>query len=549
MSPRRLPGAALCPLDLAIGGAVCLASILLLIALMDSRVLPYDEGLILYGAARVAGGDVPYRDFWTLYGPASFYVLGGLFRFFGESVLVGRSFDIVCRSAIIVLAYLLARRLVSGGIALAAALASLFILIAAQSYEAPIFPSLACALLAIWIVARAMSAERPQLLSASAGVAVGVAVAFRNDIGIYAFIAVAFAWIGARHSNGLESQGPSKTIVPFVLGCATVVLSMVALLIAAVPLSDLYQDLVRIPLEVYAPYRRLPFPIIEPVSTAIKLRSLSPLVQYIVYVPPIVGVVASVYAVRLRQGRTSMATRADFTLFEMLVVLELLLILKGAVRVSLLHMAPALVAAAIVSAVLSARFARSRKRTLLLVLVVALAAKITVEPVAFIGSIDRLRVFAAHALDDEAMAGCEPSSIARLRCFRVDADLHAVIDYIDRNTSSDEPIYVGSTRHDKLFVNNVELYFLSGRRSSTKWHDLHPGVQTTLPIQQAMIDEFRARPPALVVLNRFWDRVREPNASATSSGVTLLDDWLRSHYALAFVRGTYVVMKPRVPVS
>jgi hypothetical protein len=39
---------------------------------MDASVGPYDEGLVLFGADRVLRGDVPYRDFWTLYGPASF---------------------------------------------------------------------------------------------------------------------------------------------------------------------------------------------------------------------------------------------------------------------------------------------------------------------------------------------------------------------------------------------------------------------------------------------------------------------------------------------
>ena len=57
---------------------------------MDASVGPYDEGLVLFGADRVLRGDVPYRDFWTLYGPAGFYVEAALFRLFGETALVGR---------------------------------------------------------------------------------------------------------------------------------------------------------------------------------------------------------------------------------------------------------------------------------------------------------------------------------------------------------------------------------------------------------------------------------------------------------------------------
>lgn len=34
----------------------------------------YDEGIILVGAQRVFNGDIPYRDFWSMYGPAPFFL-------------------------------------------------------------------------------------------------------------------------------------------------------------------------------------------------------------------------------------------------------------------------------------------------------------------------------------------------------------------------------------------------------------------------------------------------------------------------------------------
>ncbi len=50
----------------------------------------YDEGLSLYGALRVFHGRLPYRDFWTNYGPGEFYLLAGCFRFFGIYAMWGR---------------------------------------------------------------------------------------------------------------------------------------------------------------------------------------------------------------------------------------------------------------------------------------------------------------------------------------------------------------------------------------------------------------------------------------------------------------------------
>jgi len=43
----------------------------------------YDEGIRVHGAERVMLGDVPYRDFYTLYGPAAFYWPAALFKLFG----------------------------------------------------------------------------------------------------------------------------------------------------------------------------------------------------------------------------------------------------------------------------------------------------------------------------------------------------------------------------------------------------------------------------------------------------------------------------------
>jgi hypothetical protein len=51
--------------------AVFAAALGLLIATMSRNVRPYDEGLILFGSARVQSGDIPYRDFYANYGPAS----------------------------------------------------------------------------------------------------------------------------------------------------------------------------------------------------------------------------------------------------------------------------------------------------------------------------------------------------------------------------------------------------------------------------------------------------------------------------------------------
>jgi hypothetical protein len=105
-------------------------------------------------------------------------------------------------------------------------------------------------------------------------------------------------------------------------------------------------------------------------------------------------------------------------------------------------------------------------------------------------------------------------------------------------------VYIGTGRHDRLFANDVTLYFAAEAVPPTRWHDLHPGVQTTRETQAAMIAEFEASPLAYVVINTEWDDRQEPNDSARSSGVTLLDDWLRSRFRPILTAGSLTVLAP-----
>lgn len=73
-----------------------------------------DEGAIVYGAHRVAQGEVPYRDFFEVYGPGSFYWLGGWFRIFGESWLALRLHLVLTGAAVSVLIYCLTLRVYRG---------------------------------------------------------------------------------------------------------------------------------------------------------------------------------------------------------------------------------------------------------------------------------------------------------------------------------------------------------------------------------------------------------------------------------------------------
>ncbi|MCL5998623.1 MAG: hypothetical protein M1546_21580, partial [Chloroflexi bacterium] len=87
------------------------AAFLCLLPSIRNTLNIYDEGLIVLGAERVLNGQIPYRDFWTMYGPGQIYILAGLFKLFGVSLITERIYDLIVRSLLALALYLLAARL------------------------------------------------------------------------------------------------------------------------------------------------------------------------------------------------------------------------------------------------------------------------------------------------------------------------------------------------------------------------------------------------------------------------------------------------------
>ena len=59
---------------------------------------------------RVLEGAVPNKDFLHLYGPGSLWVLAGIYRVFGTSLVVERLFGLLQLTAIVFGVFMLARR-------------------------------------------------------------------------------------------------------------------------------------------------------------------------------------------------------------------------------------------------------------------------------------------------------------------------------------------------------------------------------------------------------------------------------------------------------
>jgi hypothetical protein len=113
---------------------------------------------------------------------------------------------------------------------------------------------------------------------------------------------------------------------------------------------------------------------------------------------------------------------------------------------------------------------------------------------------------------------------------KLSPDYSRVATYLRAHTQPDERIFVGLDRHDKILLNPVALYFAVGRLPGTHWHHFDPGLQTRADIQAAIISDLQRNRVRWVVRDASFDKVDEPNGSAHSSGVTLLDRYLDANY-------------------
>ena len=205
------------------------------------------------GAERVLRGEIPYRDFWTMYAPGHYYLLALLFRLFGPHILVETvAASVVCAGAASVchsLVFKLAHRRI-------VAVACACILVAAI-YNTEYFkslgtypPTILFVLAALNYVVRYYESEKLAHLVV-AGLATGAVVVFKHDVGGYTAIAilaglVAHDFVIPSTKDGRASRLAWKMLF-YCVGVAAIALPVYGYF-AAVAGMDMVKDLLIFPL-------------------------------------------------------------------------------------------------------------------------------------------------------------------------------------------------------------------------------------------------------------------------------------------------------------
>jgi hypothetical protein len=266
--------------------------------------------------------------------------------------------------------------------------------------------------------------------------------------------------------------------------------------------------------------------------------------QYGIYLAPIIVVLALPLTMRdyMVIGRAkAISDQNDCVPFSLLFsLLSIALYYKGFVRVSIPHMIFSIIPALALSAFLidNCHMGRSWLR------VAALVMSFVIFSTALIAATNQFRPFQrepqrynlgwieqhAGLLGPEAQLNDQCLPWSGMAYARLAPSYLRVARYINRNTSENDRILVGLDRHDKIFINALSLYFAADRLPGTHWSEYEPGIQNTSKVQQAMIEDLKHYDVRYVVRDSSYDVVREPNESAKSTGVRLLDDYIESQY-------------------
>ena len=516
------------------------ASFLFLFLGMDRSFDFYDEGINLLDAMRVGAGQVPHRDFYVNYGPAQFYTLAALFRLFGPSVFVERIYDLVVRSAIVTVTWDISAAYGKRWVAVCTATACVFWMFSAglPTIAYPIIPVLLLTIVGSQLLLRIFREDAGKWRWMVSGFTAGLVTLFRYDIGV-ALVLVHLASICIAVSLRKGTRAGLRTTLHamsfYLLGVAIIFLPPALLYLSVAPISAFLHDVIIYPGKYYARARRLPFPVPH-------WRSLETLA---VYLPLFVAVLCFYVAITRRRHARRTAPVDEQERMGLLILFGLMsatFYLKGIVRVSVVHMLLSLILTTIALAVLYDWTGSNRPR-LHRVVQGALWLSFFTATWSALKEVRVLRMTHDSVLQEvlsppgpavlaSETAWCRvPNRLHTGLCFLVDPSYIETLSYLAAHTRPDERIFIGLNRHDRVRMNDMVSYFAIARLPATHWAQYDPDLQMRADIQRAMIGELEDQKVRYVVLESQFDATVEPyNDSSRSTGITLLDDYIRASY-------------------
>lgn len=494
----------------------------------------YDEGVSVLGAKRLLVGEVPYKDFFTIYTPLKFAWLSKVFAGFGLNLLVSRTFTFLISLLGFTLLYFLFKRFIHP---LFAALATLCV---AAFGMLSITPTVMLAI-ALWF---SHFLERPKstFLPFLGGSLVALLFLLRIDFGGFvglALLCLLVTFFALRKEWNVFFTALWKAALAFFI----VALPVYIFIFQQGAWSDFWDQTIIFPIfGEYQELRHIPWPGFESVTSLLPQmsqyfsdfsaeywRELSHFFAW--YFWPIPFALAFFYWVFL--AIFSHFKQKNISLIKQGILVNILLFSCAAAafiyashRSDIGHMTFLNVVLCIALFHLIFCF-RQRLWGVLLLPIILLVALYPVEN--FVEK--RATIILAPKAEYSFFPRAFPQSLEN-------DNLQKVLDYFDEIPVR-EKVYVGVEDTSRVYINNVMLQFLLRQPVATKYHELHTGIVTKEPVQQEMIAEL-ADVKHVVLWESFYC---EDNKSCESTEVRILDEYIQENYTLVETIGKYKIMQ------
>jgi hypothetical protein len=440
----------------------------------------FDEGVGLVGAERVLRGELPYLNFWTIYGPGGYYLFAAWMGIWGATVMSARILTAILMIFSAFVIFLLVKKHSNIRYGLMAYFASILWLSTVPFNARAIAPAILCMLITISFADEYFSSRRKDPIFI--GFLCGLTTVFRHDYGmilVIGFVIVCFFLSKQKLNEDKETffSRPIKIIIRFAVGLSIVIVPTAAFFLSQIPARILIDQLISVNFGNFTSQFKLSLPIPfypqEMASGAILWKEIlregwEGLMAYFPFI---------IYVLTLLRS----FKKSDFSRERRFPMASYLAIFAGIFlysqflrRADVEHILPTLLLSLIPFSFWSHTVHEQWKRTCSLLVVLAI---ISMPLFWKIKSIVAVSSPSAYSL-----------TIAKGKGIIVGQewghDMEQAVRYIQAQVPVGERIFVGCSRHDRININDAAFYFLADRLPGTFYNDLPRGLATSEPIQR-----------------------------------------------------------------
>ncbi len=487
----------------------------------------YDEGIAVYGASRVAEGDIPYCDFWSIYPPGQYYLLSLVFNILGFELIAERIISVLIFFISAIILFRISFELTDSLISIISPIIYVFFISYSTMYGTAMGTSILLAVTSFYFLHRWLFSGLLKFLILS-GIFAGLTSIFRLDIGTYAIFSNLLVQIIDKTQNRSATKSQIKQFLVHIASFSLIFIPVYLTIVLLSGFNNTYEQLIVFPSKIFPDYRSLPFP--NPIGVFLENGSISFRLNLlwsgiVFYFPLLIYLLTIIINFKNKnQNNVKKLTTIH------IVIAGLLFYFQASIRSDIEHLLPTLFISSILFVYLINKLGKNKWIKVSYVILTL-----------FLLSVPIYKKFEQNTKKLVLL------NIPRMNGILVDQgrafELNAIYNFFKENVRYNENIFIGNLRHDIVYINDVMMYFVLNRPSGTKYHELSPGQVTTENVQLEIISDLQKNKVKHIILRKEEIQSSEKNLSSISSGITLLDDYLDINYKEVFSTTNYTVKK------